>query len=325
MRYHIAIDSGGSKTDTVLFDETGRILYRDLNLGCNAIDLGKERATARLLKILQFVCSRSPGRVDVIHAGIASGGQFGDYMLSVLDKELDVGTIHIGGDGPNIISGALGQEDGCCMVGGTGSSLFVRIKGEPLRRIGGKGYLIDTGGGGFNLGSEAFCMALRAVDGRCKHTVLVELLSEKLGMPVEACMPAVYGHPAGPRAFLASFAPVVFEGRKLGDWACEEIFQRGSWLLADLTHAAARYFPGEFKVIMNGGLFTHFPEYVQAVREKASPNAKLALSDVPPVYGAAVEAMWKSGLPVTDGFRTQFLADYKAWESRDLPTEISCV
>ncbi len=40
MRYFIAIDSGGTKTDAVLFDETGHIVARSLTMGCNAMDIG---------------------------------------------------------------------------------------------------------------------------------------------------------------------------------------------------------------------------------------------------------------------------------------------
>ena len=40
MRYMIGIDGGGTKTERVLFDETGHILARDVRQGCNALDLG---------------------------------------------------------------------------------------------------------------------------------------------------------------------------------------------------------------------------------------------------------------------------------------------
>lgn len=40
MRCFIAIDSGGTKTDAVLFEETGHILARSLTQGCNAMDIG---------------------------------------------------------------------------------------------------------------------------------------------------------------------------------------------------------------------------------------------------------------------------------------------
>ena len=41
MTYMIAIDSGGTKTDTVLFDNTGCVLARDISPGANALDVGQ--------------------------------------------------------------------------------------------------------------------------------------------------------------------------------------------------------------------------------------------------------------------------------------------
>ena len=42
MGYFIALDAGGTKTETLLLDESGRILLRDISLGCNAMDMGLE-------------------------------------------------------------------------------------------------------------------------------------------------------------------------------------------------------------------------------------------------------------------------------------------
>lgn len=47
MGYFIALDAGGTKTETLLLDESGRILLRDISLGCNAMDMGLEEALRR--------------------------------------------------------------------------------------------------------------------------------------------------------------------------------------------------------------------------------------------------------------------------------------
>ena len=52
MRYFIAIDSGGTKTDAVLFDENGHIISRSLTKGCNAMDIGIDQACQHLLFVL---------------------------------------------------------------------------------------------------------------------------------------------------------------------------------------------------------------------------------------------------------------------------------
>lgn len=308
MKYCIAIDGGGTKTDTVLFDTEGNILARHVGPGNNPTDIGCDEARKRLMEDIDAVYRNAGGAVETLYGGIAGTLPNGDIYSDEISRRYDIRCIRIEDDGCNLISGAFGHADGCGMVCGTGSSLFVRREGQPLRHIGGKGYMIDTGGSGFEIGRDAICMALRAADGRTEHTVLQELLGEMLGCPVDdRVIPMVH---RGGRPYIASFAAAVFAGREMGDRVCEEIFQRQSALMADLTYAAQTSFDGGFNVVAGGGIVSHFPEYFEAIKQKSAPGANLVLQSAPPVYGAAAEAMWDAGEPVTDGFRARFLEAY---------------
>ena len=308
MKYCIAIDGGGTKTDTVLFDTEGNILARHVGPGNNPTDIGCDEARKRLMEDIDAVYHNAGGAVETLYGGIAGTLPNGDIYSDEISRRYDIRCIRIEDDGCNLISGAFGHADGCGMVCGTGSSLFVRREGQPLRHIGGKGYMIDTGGSGFEIGRDAICMALRAADGRTEHTVLQELLGEMLGCPVDdRVIPMVH---RGGRPYIASFAAAVFAGRRMGDCVCEEIFQRQSALMADLTYAAQTSFDGGFNVVAGGGIVSHFPEYFEAIKQKSAPGANLVLQNAPPVYGAAAEAMWDAGEPVTDGFRARFLEAY---------------
>lgn len=308
MKYCIAIDGGGTKTDTVLFDTEGNILARHVGPGNNPTDIGCDEARKRLMEDIDAVYHNAGGAVETLYGGIAGTLPNGDIYSDEISRRYDIRRVRIEDDGCNLISGAFGHADGCGMVCGTGSSLFVRREGQPLRHIGGKGYMIDTGGSGFEIGRDAICMALRAADGRIEHTVLQELLGEMLGCPVDdRVIPMVH---RGGRPYIASFAAAVFAGRRMGDRVCEEIFQRQSALMADLTYAAQTSFDGGFNVVAGGGIVSHFPEYFEAIKQKSAPGANLVLQNAPPVYGAAAEAMWDAGEPVTEGFRARFLEAY---------------
>ena len=308
MKYCIAIDGGGTKTDTVLFDTEGNILARHVGPGNNPTDIGCDEARKRLMEDIDAVYHNAGGAVETLYGGIAGTLPNGDIYSDEISRRYDIRRVRIEDDGCNLISGAFGHADGCGMVCGTGSSLFVRREGQPLRHIGGKGYMIDTGGSGFEIGRDAICMALRAADGRIEHTVLQELLGEMLGCPVDdRVIPMVH---RGGRPYIASFAAAVFAGRRMGDRVCEEIFQRQSALMADLTYAAQTSFDGGFNVVAGGGIVSHFPEYFEAIKQKSAPGANLVLQNAPPVYGAAAEAMWDAGEPVTESFRARFLEAY---------------
>lgn len=316
MRYCIAIDGGGSKTDALLFDENGHILHRQVGKGGNATDIGVAEAQARMWETLDAVFAAAPETVCALYGGIAGVDPNGDIYSEGIKERYKTESVRIEDDGFILLSGTVGHADGGAMVCGTGSSLFVRKDGVEVAHLGGKGYLIDTGGSGFEIGQEAIKLAMRSLDGRIGPTVLTELLEKRIGQKLDCKAVPVVHH--GGRPYIASFAPLVFQGRKLGDAVCEEIFQRQSGLLADLTHAAARFFEGEFPVVIGGGIAAHFPEYVEAIRQKAHPRARLMLQSAPPVYGAAVEAMWDAGIEIAPDFKKNFLTDYARLSGENL-------
>ena len=46
MSFYIGLDGGGTKTEAVVFDETGHIFLRDVTRGCVAMDVGPEHTIA---------------------------------------------------------------------------------------------------------------------------------------------------------------------------------------------------------------------------------------------------------------------------------------
>lgn len=308
MAYYIAVDAGGTKTETLLFDETGHILLRDMDKGCNAMAMGVDTTAERAISVLKRVSAHIPGgKPDFAYCGISSviyykelrerlNAAFPDWPVSWQDG------------GISLISSMIDGQQGGCMVCGTGTSLFVR-NGDALYHIGGLGYLIDTMGSGYWLGREALLASYKMIEGRGPKTVLLDMVERQMGKPITDSIPDIYD---GGRAFIASFARNVFAGRKMGDAVCRDIFERGSKELSDLTWAAAEHVNGEFDVVMSGGIFLNFPEYAQAVIAKSSPLMRPVRATVPPVFGSAKEAVWRHGGVVDAAFKEKMKAEYDA-------------
>jgi len=308
MRCFIAIDSGGTKTDALLFDESGHILARSLTSGCNAMDIGIGDACVHLLDVIQSLARQLPegGVLTAIYSGVAATDYFGGALGDYVRPHFPGVAARFEDDAVNLISGTLGHQDGCCIISGTGSSLYARIGGRIIH-LGGWGYLIDTGGSGYAIGRDALLAAFRFCDGRGGRTRLYELIREQMGMPPEENIPGIY---AGGRPYIASFAHTVFEARREGDEAAERIFQKAVHALAELTYAAERHFGGPYQAVLGGGIFSAFPEYAQALQEQASPMAALIRSQVPPVLGGVIEALWDGGVDASPEIRQRFLEEY---------------
>ena len=303
MDLFIAIDSGGTKTDALLADSAGNVLRRAFGRGCNPMDVGVPMTQATICDVIARLMEDAPGTVVSLYAGIAGANRTETGLQALIPERYGIPNVRVEDDMRIVVSGTLGHRNGCGLICGTGCSLSLVSEKWPFSQIGGLGYLIDTGGSGYELGQAALKHAFRYLDGRGPYTVLAELLPQKMGKGLQEGFADIY---AGGRACIASLAGTVFAGMAQGDAICRQIAEEGSTALAELTWAAERHFDGAFPVVMTGGIFSAFPEYAEMVCQKASKNAKMTKASAPPVYGSQVEAYYQQGIPVSDRIRDNF-------------------
>ncbi len=308
-RYLAALDVGGTKADAILFRETGEIVARVVDPAGTPFDQGLELTLENCKRTLKKLFSHADGPIAALYASIATVEYYIDDFNRYFDATFpEVAHIRIEGDGCCLISGMLGHNDGCSMICGTGSSLYMR-KGDEYGHIGGGGHMIDSAGSGFCLGRLAIQASLRAVNGGGTPTILTELLNAQGGCEMWDNMVGIY---AKGRAYVASFANTVFEARRQGDVVARQIFNTCATDLANVIWGAYKRMGGGFDLVMNGGIVTHYPEYAAAIKALAPADINIIFSNVPPVYGCAVEAMYDAGTACDETFRETFLADYTA-------------
>lgn len=311
MRYFIAIDGGGTKTESVLFSEEGQVLERDITQGVNALDVGIELSKQRVAGAVERLMAKVPegGELTAVYGGLAACV---DYFPGVMHRHIAPicpgSILRLEGDGGSLIAAMQGHSDGASLIAGTGSSMYIR-NGDQLQRYGGWGPQIDTEGSGFKLGLHAFYSAFRSFDGRGPKTILYELIAQKLGDRPENCLPEIY---AKGRPFISLFAQCVFDGRKQGDAEACRIFDHGVKCLAELVEIGERVLDKEFCVFTGGGLFSNFPEYWEALRLASPKRATLIPIDSAPIYGAAAEALWDAGINADALFKQKFMDSYRA-------------
>ena len=302
----IALDVGGTKTDAVLFSSLGEVICRKRTAGGIPFDCGVEATVENCILAVNSLIEESGILPSALYASIATVEYYHPLFVKAFSERVNIENIRIEGDGCCLISAMLGHSDGACMICGTGSSLYMR-KGDSYKHIGGGGHLIDSCGSGFSLGRYALQACLRASDGSERPTALCEIIEKQAGIRPWEDLTAVYGQG---RAYVASFARAVFEAREAGDVAARRIFNTCASDLADVIWAARREIGHGFDIVFNGGIFCSFPEYAEAVRALAPSDINVIRSDVPPVYGCAVEAMYSLGLVCTDSFKENFTKGY---------------
>ena len=83
MNYLIAIDGGGTKTESVLFTDSGQVITRDITQGVNGLDVGIETAQQRVIGALERLCEAIPGGEAPVsvYGGLAASV---DYFPNVM-------------------------------------------------------------------------------------------------------------------------------------------------------------------------------------------------------------------------------------------------
>ncbi len=325
MTYYIAIDGGGTKTEGVLTDTYGRVLAHAFGAASNPNDVTLAGSVKVLTGVVNTLLEQAGLTLDVLpevslFGGIAGGINYGPALETALREAYPaVGALGIRSDIQILLSGELPVGDGACIICGTGSACFLR-RGDEFIRIGGWGYLLDSGGSGYDIGRDALEAVLRAHDGRGGKTALTDLLTAHLGGEVHTKITDIYreGKP-----YIAACTPCVFKAAKAGDAVAYAILRRNARALAEYMETAWNHLTESIlpkttflPVVMGGGISQKEANYwiplVESCKDPAVP-AKITVATAAPVFGAVVEAAKQSDREGTDYFalKTVFLESYE--------------
>ncbi len=249
--YLLGIDGGGTKTDFILSDENLHIVKSVTLDGCNPIDIGLHQAKEILKRGICEVCEGIPFSSIVMFAGIA-GGSSGN-MKRALEKFFrgyGFQRFENGSDTQNILSAALGEDDGVIAILGTGNCAIAR-HGGVQERVSGWGYLFEGGGSGYSIARDALAAAFCYIDGSGEHTVFADEVLKQYATPQDL-LGALYD---GGKRFIASFSPLVFACAERGDAVCRRIIKDNMDFALDVIRTAVEKVPRErVRVVAAGGL-----------------------------------------------------------------------
>ncbi len=325
MEYFIGIDGGGTKTEGVLADRSGTILSHRITGASNPNDVTPPVSAERLDTLCRELLRDAGLSADhlpsvSVFGGIAGGINHGPHLENAMRAKMPtVGRLTIQSDIHILLAGELPTGDGACIICGTGSACFLR-RGTDIIRIGGWGYLLDSGGSGYDIGRDALEAVLRAFDGRGEPTLLTELLTAHLGGAVNTRITEIYSEG---KPYIAACAPLVFKAARQGDTVAEAILNRNARKLAEYAEAAwmwataeGRTPPEALPIVMGGGIAVKEAPHWQAritSLTSASVPLRLTVAEMPPVFGAVAEALKQTEEGSNIDFsalRAHFLEEY---------------
>lgn len=306
----IGIDGGGTKTEFVLFSESGRILNRIVLDGCNPNTVGMEEA----MNILQLgidTLMKIKGKISGIFVGAAGldSGNNTSKIKKMLKEKYPKVKIQCENDIRNVIACGKNLDRCVAAISGTGMIIYANQNGN-LKHFGGRGYLLDKGGSGYHIGRDAICAAQDARDGIGEHTILTDLVEEKLGNTVWESIQDIYGKN---QSYIASFTPCVFLAYENGDKIAEPILKNNAACLAELINFAVDHYDVGKYVVASGGILKQKPAFREMLKEMLHPDIELDVPDYPPVYGACIMCCLLCGVD-TKPVKERFMMSYDSYQ-----------
>ncbi len=287
MNYVIGIDGGGTKTEIVVCASDGTVAARAVGGSSNPNDIGNEKMIAVIEDLIRRTLPPDCTCADVGLgiSGLATAGSE-DLLRNALVARFPIlRTIRAYSDKDSALYAAH-DGDGCIVIVGTGC-VGVMKKGDTVRDFGGGGYLVDDTLSGFDLGKAVLAAVLADTDGFGQKTLLSDLFFQKTGEGIRKHLKVVYQKG---KAYVASFAPLLFAAREKGDATAEAILQKAVRNFEPLVLAMHKAWGAPTcEVTLFGGVARDFaviePYFSAEVREKISFKAP----EKPIIYGLLKE------------------------------------
>lgn len=184
----LGIDAGGTQTRWALANADGAIVADGAVEGLSALQMGSDAGRAAVHATFATLCKQvlAVGQPRAVVAGLTGFG--GDdvvlaKMLSAL-LALDAGDIRVGNDIDIAYRDSFEPGEGYLVYAGTGSIAAWIDADGVFHRAGGRGVLLDDGGGGYWIAREALRHIWRREDeapGSWQSSPMAEAVFTQLG------------------------------------------------------------------------------------------------------------------------------------------------
>lgn len=301
MNVKIGVDGGGSKTEIIALDPTGRVLRRLRKPASNYHVVGMIQAVSHIIEGIEDVLGDDTLEgIGITLAGIdtpedwrimAEGLKEG---LKVLDQEKLILCQAVPVVLENDVYGALmsvrGEFSGSVLAAGTGAvALGVSPEGEVIR-VGGWGHLIGDQGAGYDIGRRALAAMVASFDGYGSKSILEEIIIEHLGLAqVRGISDWIYQKKRTNKE-MAALVPVVVKAARMGDLVSVQILEESGRALGLLTKALLRK-TKSLELGLVGGISNIWEliefDFLATVQEEF-PNLQILKPNYSPSVGAAL-------------------------------------
>src|SRR5450830_1020705 len=298
----LGIDAGGTQTRWALASVDGSIVAEGAVEGLSALQMSSDAGRVALQTTFTKLCQEilAAGQPTQVLAGLTGFGGDGAVLTALLAEllALDVANVSLGNDIEIAYRDSFEAGDGYLVYAGTGSIAAWIDQDGVFHRAGGRGVLLDDGGGGYWIAREALRQIWRREDecpGSWQSSPMAEAVFAHLGGSDWSLSRAfMYGQDRGAIGQLALAVAASADADPLA----LDILQRAGQELARLALAlTARY--GPRPVVLAGRAAQLHPAIAAAMRA-ALPVSLQTEQKVARSHEAAAKLAARTARPCAD-------------------------
>lgn len=293
---YLVCDGGGTKTEYLLFDKTGRVHGRSKTTGSNALFTDPVVAAEAVCFGIRDCLNQAAVTAEGL-SGIALFIPGFREALDLVKAQYPQVEISLFGDEYNAYYGALGEPGGIAVLAGTGSFAVGRTRTGEWFKAGGWGPLFDDKGSGYHIGIMCLERITHLYDLGVDDSVLQNCALKHLNLADVAQIRRAAYQADFTRAHVASLSYAVASAAKLADEDALQILDQAAAALVDLASTVTRYFEqSEVPVSLIGGL-TGMGDLLtgrfQQILQERLPTCKYCEPYFKPIVGAALYVMYE--------------------------------
>lgn len=298
MRYLIAIDGGGTKTQAWLATEAGQVIGEGQAGPASLVITPPEEAMAHVQTAIEQALSSLPSEatVKVVYMGLAGVDipievENAYQIFTPLFSQKKIPDFTVVNDVEIALASGTNTTNAMALISGTGSNCFGKNEAGDKARASGLDYVLADQGSGYSLGWHALRAAVKSYDGRSPKSVLENLVCQHFGVEQIPDLKLKVYHPPLTKTQTAELAQLAEMALNQGDIVAQDLFDEVVQELAEMVMAVATRLhitqvPVECVTV--GGMFKipYISQQLQEVLQSQLPLISLVKPAKPPVTGA---------------------------------------
>ena len=295
---YLGVDGGGTKTQAILFNESGNVIGEGFAGASNPLRVGLEPAVNNIFQAVTAASeAANQSRGDIVSAVFGLAGvrriDLRQRIRERLSEKLGILTVEVYTDAEIALFGTTLGKAGVVVIAGTGSICYGRNEAGTTAIAGGWGPLAGDEGGGAGIARRGLQAIAKASDGRGELTKLSEAgtVYFRAATP-ENLLTAIYS-PQMDNTKIAGFARLVVETARQNDPVAVAILEEAGVELGTAVNAVVTKLKLSRKKIPIGTVGSIFQagelltdSLLQTVHE-ITPKAYLAKPILQPASAAA--------------------------------------